>query len=648
VKKIIFSLLLLCLVSRLPSNLKAEDKQQTQNQPESIHHEVVVTATRLESPVKEIASAITLIKTKQLIPFSLVQPEKIFSLVPGAFFLQNGFAGGSGSLFLRGASSEHTLFMIDGLEINDPIAPSRSFNFNLFNLSLIDRIEILRGPQSTLYGSDALAGVVNLITTEPSEREVTLTGFFGSYQTWQGNFGLAQKLNSFSFALDFSSFNTQGLSSASSAFSGNSEADGFNQQSLALRLQFSPSRKLSIVFQTRALFSRSELDNFGGAYGDDPNSIQKASFFFNRIEFAGSFFHFRWQQKLILGFEANHRRNDNPADDLHPGESETALYQSRFFKLDWQNNLFLDQYQVLLFGLDYKIEEGSSDYSYFSPWGNYESNFPMKKAVGMGLYLQHQTRRWKQLSLTSGFRYDHYRDFGSALTFRVAASFNLPRIEARLKSTLGSGFKAPSLYQLYAPPDYLGPIGNQQLKPEKNLGWDVGLEKTIGKELVISLTYFESHYRNLIQFYFGSGYQNLGRVMTRGLESSLEAKLLEALDLNIIWTHLRAVDQDTKTQLVRRPRDTIHLSLNYSLHMIRTSLEFYYLSQRFDVDYSEVPARAVTLKPALISNFVLSYDLKNRCSLFLKIDNLFNTRYELVYGYGTPGTTISTGFRLKL
>ncbi|MGB9893896.1 MAG: TonB-dependent receptor plug domain-containing protein, partial [Candidatus Saccharicenans sp.] len=367
-----------------------------------------------------------------------------------------------------------------------------------------------------------------------------------------------------------------------------------------------------------------------------------------RIELNGFFFNHRWEQKFIFGFEANRRRNDNPADDFHLGESEQAKYQSQFLKFDWQNNLFLSQNQTLVFGLDYKLEKGNSSYLYLSPWGNYESNFPEKRAAGMGLYLQHQARPWKELSLTSGFRYDRHQDFGSALTFRLAANFDLPGIEARLKSTLGSGFKAPSLYQLYAPADYLGPIGNQQLKPERNLGWDVGLEKTISNQFTISLTYFESHYRNLIQFYFGSGYQNLGRVVTRGLESSLEAKLLEALNLNLIWTHLKAVDQDTGTQLVRRPRDTIHLSLNYSPRAIKATLEFCYLSQRLDVDYSAVPARTVTLKSALISNIVLGYELKNHYSLFLKIDNLFHARYELVYGYGTPGTTISTGFRLKL
>jgi len=245
-------------------------------------------------------------------------------------------------------------------------------------------------------------------------------------------------------------------------------------------------------------------------------------------------------------------------------------------------------------------------------------------------------------------RFDHHQNFGPAATFRLAANLDWPEQELRLKFTLGSGFKAPSLYELYAPPDNLGPIGNMSLEPEKNLGWDAGVEKSFFNHLTLSLTYFETRFRHLIQFYYGTGYQNLGRARTRGLEVSLKAVPIKNLDLTASWTHLQARDLDHQTDLLRRPKNTFYANLNFSRKAVRISSEIYYLGQRYDLDYSSYPNQEVCLQSAFLVNLLVSYELKSTMSFFLRGDNLFDTRYEMVYGYGSPGATISTGFRLKL
>lgn len=643
-KKNLSALLSILLFLSLTPVLFAYDQEQSAKP----HHEIVVTATRLETPLKETASAITVLKVEQLSPLKKLNPEVLFSGLPGVFYLQAGSIGGAGSLFIRGANSEHTLFMIDGIEVNDPISPSRSFNFSLFHLSLIDRIEILRGPQSTLYGSDALAGVVNLVTSEPEKNKAELSAAFGSLKTWQGNFSLAQSSGAFSYQLEANSFNTGGISSASKNYDGNIEPDGYHQQNLALKLKYKLTDSLSFSWQTRILESQADLDNFGGPYGDDPNYIQKTRFWFNRAELAGFFFNHRWEQKLIFGLESSRRDNSNEPDELHPGESEKAFYQSRFFKIDWQNNFYLSSVQTLILGFEYKTESGQSDDIYAGPWGTDESNFPRKKAGLAAFYAQDQWKPWNRLCLTSGLRFDQHQQFGSALTYRFAANLELPELSARLKATLGTGFKAPSLYQLYAPASYFGPIGNPDLKAEKNLGWDFGLEKNFGPKLLLSLTYFRTSYQNLIQFYFGSGYTNIGKALTRGVEATLNLTPLSGLDCQLSWTHLQARDQQSGSQLLRRPRDTAFLSLYYKKNRFQLTTGFYYLGSRLDVNYSSYPPSTVKLKETLLTNLSLSYEFNPRTVLFLLISNLFNTRYELIYGYGTPGTTISSGFRLKL
>lgn len=636
--------LCLLLFGERPASALLDD----QNQPPKIQHEIVVTATRLETPVRETASAISLVRTEKLPPGATVRPEILLAGIPGLFFIQTGLAGGPGSLFIRGANSEHAVFMVDGLELNDPVSPSRSFNFNLFNLALVNRVEVLRGPQSTLYGSDALAGVVNLITADPEKNEVSLSGLFGTFRTGQGNFKVARVFRDFSLLAEFNTFATAGISQAGSSYPGNSEADGYSQQSLALKLSYRLSPSFRLNWQTRGLIGRAELDAFGGPYGDDSNSLQKSRFIFNRLELDAFLFQHRWQPKLVFGLEAGRRENDNPADEVHPGEGERALYSSRLFKIDWQNNFFLAVNHTLVLGADYRQEYGSSSYLYFSPWGDYESSFPQKTASLLGLYLQDQWKPWERLSLTAGLRSDHHRRFGQALTFRAAACLDLPEIGARLKSTLGSGFKAPSLYQLFAPADYFGPIGNPDLHPERNLGWDAGIEKEFGDRLAISLTYFETRFRNLIQFYFGSGYQNVGRALSRGLEASLEARPFKNGNISAGGTYLKARDLVSESPLLRRPEQSFYVRFNLSRKSITLTAELNHIGSRLDVDYSSYPPQTVKLKAATIASLLLSYDLKQSLALFLHVQNLLNSRYELVYGYASPGTTISTGFKLKL
>jgi len=498
-----------------------------------------------------------------------------------------------------------------------------------------------------LYGSDALAGVVNLISTEPKKNQLELSGLYGSYKTFKGDLRLAQVKKNLFYLLEFNSDDSGGISQASSAYSGNNESDSYTQQSLAFKFKYRPGENFNLSWQARALTARAELDAFGGPGGDDPNSVQKSTFFFNRLELDGFFFNHRWEQKLVLGFQAGRRRNDNPADEFHP-EIEEARYKSQFFKLDWQNNLYLTLNHLLIFGFEEKLEQGSSNYSYLSSWGDYQSDFPRQSASLASFYLQDQWRPWSQLSLTSGVRFDHHQKFGPALTFRLAANYDWSEQQTRFKFTLGSGFKAPSLYELYAPPDNLGPIGNMSLEPEKNLGWDAGLEKIFFDHLTLSLTYFETRFRNLIQFYYGTGYQNVGQARTKGLELSIKTAPLKNLELTASWTHLQARDLDHQTDLLRRPKDTFYGNLNFSRKAVRISSEVYYLGQRYDLDFSSYPNREVCLRSAFLVNFFVSYDLKSTTSFFIRGDNLLGTRYEMVYGYGSPGTTISTGFRLKL
>jgi vitamin B12 transporter len=318
--------------------------------------------------------------------------------------------------------------------------------------------------------------------------------------------------------------------------------------------------------------------------------------------------------------------------------------------LDWQNNFFLDASHTLTAGLEYEREQGESDYLSEGPWGSFSSLFPRQKAETVGLYFQDSIRIAGRLFAAAGLRFDHHSRAGDAMTYRLAPAYIFKATQTKIRASLGTGFKSPSLYQLYAPGTIFGPIGNAGLKPESSLGWDAGVEQPLfGGRARAAVTYFHNDFKNLIDFSVIQGYINIGRAETKGVEVEFSARPWESLSLSLVYSRLEARDEVRGTPLLRRPDDMISARLSYSfLTRWTAAVSFDYVGMRKDVDYNAWPALTVTLPAHSLLNGVVSYEAGKNAQLFVRLDNILDARYEMVYGYGTLGFTIQAGVRLSL
>ena len=635
------------ILALFPLRIGAED---VQDKPAPVpKHELVVTATRLETPEKRVGSSLTVVTGEELARTGKTFVLEAVESVLGVSTVRSGGPGAAASVSVRGANSEHTLVLLDGVELNDPINPSRSYDLSHLPLAEVERVEILRGPQGLLYGSDALGGVINVITrTGRGRPRLGLAAAGDSLGGFSTDLSLSGSGAATDYSLAFFHERTAGISAASSAYPGNVEKDGYSNLSLAARLGYAPGPAAGFALTVRATAARTELDNFGGPGGDDPNNLQDYGAVLVRGLYRGLSPSGRWERVLSVSWLGARRDNVNPFDESHPDERDEGRYRSDVLKLDWQNNLVLGPSNTLTAGLELEQERGRSSYLSESVFGIVESELPSARAGSAAVYVLDHWRAGDRFFVTAGLRSDLHSLAGPALTFRVAPAWVIASTGTRLKATLGTGFKSPSLYQLFAPATAWGPVGNPGLRPERSTGWDAGLEQGFaGNRLVLGLTAFANAFRDLVDFDYQAGYVNIGRARTRGLEAFAEARPAPGTRLRAAYTRLSARDLDDGTELLRRPRDRFSAEASTGLPgRLGGAVTALWVGRRLDRDYSVYPYETDALPGYVLLGAALSLPAGPRLSLFVRADNLLGARYETVWGYGAPGLSIRAGFRL--
>jgi vitamin B12 transporter len=602
--------------------------------------QIVVTATRLETPKREVASSITVITAEEMARKQQTSVIEVLRQVPSLSVAQAGGPGQVATVFIRGANSDHTKVIIDGIWVNDPISPSGGFDFGQLSTDDIERIEIIRGPQSVLYGSDAIGGVVNIITKRGKGDPHGYVKFEGgSFKTFRENVCVSGAIKQFDYFMDVGRMDTGGISSAGKQY-GNHENDPFGVTNFAGKFGWRPCEAFESTIVFKTFNAAAQIDNHGGAGGDDPNRIvRNREVLFrneNRLLLADG----KWEQKFGFSYVTNLRSdNDNP----NPGNAQflRSNYTGSRTKFDWQHNLFLDKTNTLTLGAETEEQSGSSEFREIAPFA-FTSLFPRETQRNTGYYIQDKINVNDAFFATVGARLDDNDMFGDKATWRVAPAYYIKETDTKIKGALGTGFKAPTLYQLFSS------FGNPALQPETSLGWEAGVEQRFfDKTLTAEAVYFSNRFQNLIDYSFATNkYLNVGEATSKGVELSLTYRPSKEIQFGGNYTYTQATDETTGLALLRRPRNKGGVDVTYfATDKLTFTLAAIFVGQRRDVDANLWPAPRVTLDSYQVWNFTAAYQLTEKLSIFGRIENAFNATYEEIKGYGVSGAAVYAGIK---
>ena len=612
-------------------------------------NEVLVSATKTATPYYAIGSSVSVITSEVIQQKQLKTVVDILRDVPGISVSQQGGPGKLTYVTMRGANSNHTLVILDGVEMNDPSSPNNAFDFSSLNAKEIDRIEVVRGPQSTLYGSDAIAGVINIITKRGNGKQLFgFEGEGGANNYYRSNLSALGSIGKLSYAVVASQSGSDGVSAANSIY-GNKEKDGFSNSAFSSRLDFDVDAnwKAGLIYK----FQKTKVDlDQNEKLGDDPNNTYKQEEHIWKTNVAALFFGGAWQQNLSATYIKRFTNSLDLVDAVHPSTSSDAFNNASRFKIDWQNNISAIPNNLITFGIESETESATTSYFSTSEWGPFESVFPRQSMRNTGLYLQDQVNVENSLFATVGLRYDKNQKFGSITTFRIAPAYYFASTNTKIKATYGSGFKAPSLFYIFDPM-----FGNPDLKPEKSKGWDFGVEQSFGNQkFFVGVTYFNLQLTDMFGFDAMFRTINIAKAKTSGVEITGVAKLNNDLSFNASYTFTEAKDEseqsaDFGNQLLRRPKHQLSINTNYKMmDALNLNLSLRYVGKREDKDFGAYPAKRVTMPDYLLVNFAASYQLLENLALTARVENLFDKKYEEVLFYGTLGRTLYVGLNFSL
>ncbi|MFC1558912.1 TonB-dependent receptor plug domain-containing protein [candidate division KSB1 bacterium] len=605
--------------------------------------EIVITATRTEIPHWSIGRSISLITSKEIERQGRLSVTDILSNVSGLDVTQNGGVGQPSSIFIRGAKSGHMLVMIDGIEMNDPISPGKSYNFAHLIPNGIEQIEVVKGPHSTLYGSDAMGGVINIITKKGIKTPVfSVSGEAGSYGTYREHIHSSGANDRFRYALSLMRLDSDGFSSAGEKYN-NIEKDGYKNTSVSGKagVDFSPNASYDVTFHH--INSKTDLDNFGGLYGDDPNYTTDVKEYYINNRLTVNTMGNRMKHSFAFSLTDNKRDYLNERDTEHPDDFIESNYKGKLYTFGLQNDIFTNKMNTLAFGIEYEKEKGNSYYFSDSEWGPYTDVFPDKETSVIGVYLQDNINIGNTLMPTVGVRYDKHNVYGSSTTFQIAPAYLIHSTNTKFRASYATGFKAPSLYQLYSG------FGDENLKAEEVRGFDIGVEQYMLSGIAsVSASYYNNKYTNMIDYDNSSfKYNNIGEASSEGLE--IEANITPVPNFYIkgFYTYLKTEDKTANEELLRRPKHKCGISASKTLNKLQFTLDMLYVGKRYDKDYSTYPETRVTLRHFAKIDISASVDILKNAELFARIDNIADQDYEYVFGYGTPGRSFFSGIRLK-
>lgn len=622
-----------------PSTVKTED--------------VVVSATKTPLPVSQVTSAVEVIRGEELEQKKIKTVVDALRLAQGLAVFSNGGPGTLAQVRMRGAQPKHTLVLIDGTIVNSPT--DGTFNFANLTAENIERIEILRGAQSMLYGSDAMGGVINIITKKGTGKPTASALVeYGSFATIREGGQVSGAKGPVDFAMSLSRWDTSSFSAVSYR-RGAAERDGFHNWQASGRVGVALPKDGRLELNLRWWNSDVNIDS---AFGNTRLDVFGAKNTTRTLILSGSYeqpFTAWWMQKLTLA-QNNERFISNSGtfqrdlvtgvtSPVFPFPADIEILNRR---LEWQHNFQVGKPLLLTAGYQFREEQGDASTSF----GTQQPDRLISSHAG---FAQAQVNIQDRLLLTAGFRQDSYNVFGDATTYRVTGGYLVKETGTKLRGSYATGFRAPTLNDLF----FQG-ANNPDLKPEKSKSFDVGLDQSLFNDrLQLSAGYFWNRFGNLIQFtdtlpcpfpplfpgFPTSCPQNVASAKTQGWEAGAKVKLMKGLEARGQYTYTLTRDLTTTRRLPRWPVDQASVGVSYQpIEPVLVNVDYRFVGARNNNDLNSPNQKLDSFN---VVNVSATYDVTKQMQIFGRIDNVFNEEYEEFLFFGTPIRSVFGGVKIS-
>ena len=598
----------------------------------SDNNEIVFTANRTDQKLDTVGSTINVISEQQLENGQYQRVSDALSTLPGVNIVSNG-ANGTSNAFIRGINSNNILVMVDGVIVNDPAEGNRGFDFSTLDTLNVERIEVLKGPQSTLYGSSAMGGVIQVFTKKGGPQKTTVTLEGGSYEHVKTTIQTQGQTDTLMYSAALGLNQERGISVADKKL-GNTERDRFKNRNGSFYVNYAPLDWINFDLMARYDRQHTDMDNGGGPNQDNLFSYQKSERWLGRFAINTILFDERLLSSLIYDAQKTKRN--------YFDQGPTSEYSGKSQTITWQNTLNLHKDFQTLFGLVYSKETMKSSSPF--AWGNIPTTSKTTKSVYIDQHFNFNDRFFN----TIGIRYDNHDYFGDKTTYRLTSRYNINDFIA-VKGSYGTGFKAPTLYQLYDKK-----YGDPTLKPQTSKGYDFGVVITPIDSTVIDITYF--HQKIDQNILFTNTFTNKN-TKSKGIEISSNTILNEQWSFGLNYTYTNARSYETKgstttsKKLARVPKHMIGGHINFKpTEQWNVFAEAKYMSSTQDTYFGPAPtyiSEAKTNKAFWLVNVATDYKINDTVSIYGRVNNLLDKHYYTAWGYGQKRINGAIGVKIS-
>ena len=626
-----------------------------------------VTATRIPTLIEQIPAGVTVIDRAAIEARGYTTLVDALDAVPGLHVVQSGGPGGEASVFIRGTNSDHVLVLRDGMPINDPSDPDGAFNFGVDTLADVERIEVVRGPMSSLYGSGALGGVINLITrTGAGGPHATAEIAYGWPRALHGQAGFSGSTGQFDYNVNAETQLDRGFDSTpqrESVYTG--APNGFRNYLGSIDLGYTPVEGTRVSVFLRGRNSNFNLDELGFPAYDANFYTGHDDSLYGRLGVTSRLFDGAWDTALFLARAQTDRHYVEPLEPQDPNQASCdTRYHGGRTDLQWNNTLHLPDAgpganNTLIFGYEHIDDTAHSALTETIDGFPYQQSVHATDNSDAG-HVGVQSTLLGRVTVTADAREEDARYGGNAFTWRAGVVLAVPEAWSHLKASYGTGFRAPALFDLFGV-DSDGFVGNPNLRPERSAGYELGWGVDVPvlgrpKAASVEVTYFNSRIHDLIETVFNADFtastqENVDQARIQGVETTVTLRPADWLEGTVAYTFTDARDVANDSRLLRRPRDQVSADLHATpLPGLSIAPELIYTGplQDFLVDDNGFPESVGQAKSGFIVNLAVSYAVTPQITLFVDAKNLFGSRFEPASGFQTPGASVLVGVRGRL